>query len=60
MAEKNIRTGARALRTIFGKIINPLEYDPWQHDDLEEKPDGGHRLVVTQDMAKRAITVNGG
>jgi ATP-dependent Clp protease ATP-binding subunit ClpX len=60
-AETNIRTGARALRTVFNKIINPLEFDPWQHQGLEEKKDGGHRLVVTQDMAKRAISgTNGG
>ena len=59
-AELNIRTGARALRTVFNKIINRLEYDPWQHEGLEEKKDGGHRLVVTQEMAKRAISGNGG
>jgi ATP-dependent Clp protease ATP-binding subunit ClpX len=57
-AEQNIRTGARALRTVFNKIINRLEYDPWQHDGLEEKKDGGHRLVVTREMAKRAIGGN--
>jgi ATP-dependent Clp protease ATP-binding subunit ClpX len=59
-AEENIRTGARALRTVFNKIINRLEFDPWQHEGLEEKESGGHRLVVTQDMAKRAISGNGG
>jgi ATP-dependent Clp protease ATP-binding subunit ClpX len=59
-AELNIRTGARALRTVFNKIINRLEYDPWQHEALQEKEGGGHRLVVTQEMAKRAISGNGG
>jgi len=59
-AELNIRTGARALRTVFSKIINRLEYDPWQHEGLEKKKGGGHRLVVTQEMAKRAISGNGG
>ncbi|HSO24461.1 MAG TPA: AAA family ATPase [Chondromyces sp.] len=59
-AERNIRTGARALRTVFNKIINRLEFDPWQHDGLAEKPDGGHRLVVTSGMARRAIGGNGG
>ncbi len=54
-AERNIRTGARALRTVFNKIINRLEFDPWQHDTLEKKPDGGHRLVVSQKMARKAI-----
>jgi len=53
-AELNIRTGARALRTVFNKIINPLEYDPWQHEGLEKTEDG-HRLVITEEMAKRAI-----
>jgi hypothetical protein len=27
-ARKHSRTGARALRTIFSKIINPIEFDP--------------------------------
>jgi ATP-dependent Clp protease ATP-binding subunit ClpX len=58
-AELNIRTGARALRTVFNKIINPLEYDPWQHEGLEETDDG-HRLVITQEMAKRAIQPGNG
>jgi len=59
MAEKNIRTGARALRTVFNKIINPLEFDPWQHEGLEETAEG-HRLVITREMARRAIAGNGG
>jgi ATP-dependent Clp protease ATP-binding subunit ClpX len=58
-AEKNIRTGARALRTVFNKIINPLEYDPWQHEGLE-KTDDGHRLIITQEMARRAIQPGNG
>ncbi len=52
-AEKNIRTGARALRTIFGKIINRLEFDPWSHKGIEKLSDGGHRLVITPEMVRR-------
>jgi ATP-dependent Clp protease ATP-binding subunit ClpX len=59
-AEKNTRTGARALRTVFGKIINNLEFDPWQHDGLEAVEGGGHRLVVSADMAREAITSRNG
>jgi ATP-dependent Clp protease ATP-binding subunit ClpX len=58
-AEKNTRTGARALRTTFGRIINRLEFDPWQHDGLEPLPEGGHRLRITGDMARRAIASRG-
>jgi len=59
-AEKNIRTGARALRTVFGKIINDLEFDPWQHPELHALDDGGHRLVITPEMARRAISPRNG
>jgi len=54
-AEKNTRTGARALRTVFGRIINRLEFDPWDFEGLEKKPEGGHRLTVTAAMARRAV-----
>lgn len=59
-AEHNIRTGARALRTVFSKIINRLEFDPWQHEELAAKSGGGHRLTITREMARRAIAGNGG
>ena len=58
-AEQNTRTGARALRTVFNKIVNRLEYDPWQHDGLEQKNEGGHRLLITREMARRVISGNG-
>ncbi len=54
-AQKHTRTGARALRTIFGKIINRLEYDPWRSEALEELPDGKYRLVVTADLVRRKL-----
>jgi ATP-dependent Clp protease ATP-binding subunit ClpX len=54
IAEKSSRTGARALRTIFGKIINRLEFDPWSFRDLQEQDDGRRRIVITADMVRRA------
>jgi ATP-dependent Clp protease ATP-binding subunit ClpX len=59
-AQRNARTGARALRTVFGKIINPLEFDPWQHEGLQPLAEGGHRLVITKDMARRAVAARNG
>lgn len=53
-AEKNVRTGARSLRTVFGKIINRLEFDPWHHEGLQPAADGWHRLMITADMVRRA------
>jgi ATP-dependent Clp protease ATP-binding subunit ClpX len=54
-AEKHSRTGARALRTIFGKIINPIEYDPPSAGTLEDQGNGRHRLVITADMVRHAL-----
>jgi len=54
-AEKNNRAGARALRTIFGKIVNPLEFDPFSRPELEKLPDGGYRLTISADITRRSI-----
>ncbi len=54
-AEKHSRTGARALRAIFSKIINPIEFDPWTNGALEEAPNGRKRLVVTAAMVRRPL-----
>jgi len=54
-AGKNIRTGARALRTVFGKIINRLEYDPWRFEGLEDAGDDRKRLRLTADLTRRAL-----
>lgn len=53
-AEKHSRTGARALRTIFGKIVNRLEFDPEGSGRLKAS-EGAEVLVITADMARRAI-----
>jgi len=55
-AEKHSRTGARALRTIFGKIINPIEYDPPSAGTLEDEGNGRRRLLITAEMVRRALS----
>ncbi len=53
-AEKHTRTGARALRTIFGRIVNRFEFDPFAGSALEETGDGTWRLLITADMVRKA------
>lgn len=53
-AEKHTRTGARALRTIFGKIVNRFEFDPFSGSALEETGEDAWRLVITADMVRKA------
>lgn len=59
-AAKNTRTGARALRAVFSRIVNRLEFDPWSFDGLKDGPDGRKRLEITTDMVKRVLSRNGG
>lgn len=54
-AAKNIRTGARALRTVFGKIVNRLEFDPWRSERLEKLENDQHRILIDSEMTRRAL-----
>ena len=54
-AAKDSRTGARALRPLFAEIINPLEYDPWESDLLQELSDGGYKLRITADLVRKVL-----
>jgi len=54
-ARKHSRTGARALRTIFSRIINPIEFDPWSSHALEQTGDGSRRLLITAALVRQAL-----
>ena len=54
-ARKHSRTGARALRTIFSKIVNPIEFDPWSSKALEQSGDGSRRLLITAALVRQVL-----
>jgi ATP-dependent Clp protease ATP-binding subunit ClpX len=54
-AEKHSRTGARALRAVLSKIINPIEFDPWSVGALEDTGDGKKKLRITAGMVRRSL-----
>jgi ATP-dependent Clp protease ATP-binding subunit ClpX len=54
-AEKHSRTGARALRAMFSKLINPIEFDPWNSGALEDTDTDRKRLLLTASMVRRAL-----
>ena len=56
-AEKHSRTGARALRTIFGRIANPLEFDPTANGALAAGPDGRRRLVISAPQVRQVLNL---
>jgi len=55
-AERHSRTGARALRAIFGRIVNRLEFDPEGSGRLQEGDGGRRRLVIDAEMVRRALS----
>ena len=54
-AVKDSRTGARALRPLFAEIINPLEFEPWESDLIEQRKNGGHQLRITADLVRKVL-----
>ncbi|MEP7010492.1 MAG: AAA family ATPase [Acidobacteriota bacterium] len=44
-ASKSSRIGARALKSVFGRVIKPYEFDPFGHPEVEPKGDR-HHLVI--------------
>ena len=54
-AAKNARAGARALRTVFTRLIQPLEYDPWNSGILQPLPDGTFEATITAEYVKLAL-----
>jgi ATP-dependent Clp protease ATP-binding subunit ClpX len=55
-AERSTRTGARALRAIFGKIINQYEFDV-SKASLETSAEGSTRMKVSAPMVRRALNL---
>ena len=54
-AQKDTRTGARALRPIFGELVNPFEFEPSRGGHLKSKESGGGQLVLTADMVRQIL-----
>ncbi len=56
-ASKENRTGARALRPIFTKVIKRFEFDPFSSKELKKTPDG-YKLVITAKMVKESLGIS--
>jgi ATP-dependent Clp protease ATP-binding subunit ClpX len=60
-AAKSSRIGARALKSVYGRIIKPFEFDPFSRDEVRGNGDGGdggdgrHRLVIDEPLVASAL-----
>lgn len=53
-AANNRRIGARALKTIYSKIIKPFEFDPHSHSEVVQNGNG-YTLQIDEEMVLAAL-----
>jgi ATP-dependent Clp protease ATP-binding subunit ClpX len=53
-AAKSSRIGARALKSVYGKIIKPFEFDPVSREEVKAEG-AGHRLVLDEELVGAAL-----
>jgi ATP-dependent Clp protease ATP-binding subunit ClpX len=54
-AAKSSRIGARALKSVYGRIIKPFEYDPFSHEEVKANGDGKHHLVIDEKLVSEGL-----
>ena len=53
-AAKSSRIGARALKTVYSRIIKPFEFDPFSRPEVTAQGDG-RRLVIDKETVVKAL-----
>ncbi len=53
-ASRHSRIGARALKSVYGKIIKPFEFDPFSREEVLAEGEG-HRLVIDEPLVANAM-----
>jgi len=54
-ASKSSRIGARALKSVYGKIIKPFEFDPFSREEVKPNGDGKHHLMIDEKLVSEAL-----
>jgi ATP-dependent Clp protease ATP-binding subunit ClpX len=54
-AAKSTRIGARALKSVWGRIIKPFEFDPYSQEQVKKDGDG-YRLVIDESIVGQATS----
>jgi ATP-dependent Clp protease ATP-binding subunit ClpX len=56
-ASRSSRIGARALKSVYGRIIKPFEFDPFSRDEVKPLNGAGgpHKLVIDDKLVSEAL-----
>lgn len=54
-AAKSSRIGARALKSVYGRIIKPFEFDPFSRDEVQKNGGDLHKLTIDEKLVGEAL-----
>lgn len=54
-AVKSSRIGARALKSVYGRIIKPFEFDPFSREEVQKNGGDTFRLVIDDRIVSDAL-----
>ena len=54
-AAKSSRIGARALKSVYGRIIKPFEYDPFSREEVQKNGGETYKLVIDEKLVGEAL-----
>ncbi len=54
-AVKSSRIGARALKSVYGRIIKPFEYDPHSREEVQKNGGETYKLVIDEKVVGEAL-----
>jgi len=49
------RVGARALKDVYGRVIKPFEFEPFQEGHLEKLDDGRQVLTLSEELVRESL-----
>jgi ATP-dependent Clp protease ATP-binding subunit ClpX len=54
-ASKSSRIGARALKSIYGRVIKPFEFDPFSREEVQKNGGETFKLVIDEKLVSESL-----
>jgi ATP-dependent Clp protease ATP-binding subunit ClpX len=54
-AAKSSRIGARALKSVYGRIIKPFEYDPFSREEVQKNGGETYKLLIDEKLVAEVL-----
>jgi ATP-dependent Clp protease ATP-binding subunit ClpX len=54
-AAKSSRIGARALKSVYGRVIKPFEFDPFSREEVQKNGGDTFKLVIDEKLVSESL-----